>query len=335
MNSRKKRVCVGPKANRQLFRSLDSSPNGTTYRYEVNAYMSKFPSFWVFLLIAGMASPMFGQEESPRRFLSIFSVTHNEPEDGLIRDFIEGETYARFNVADGWRIDTLTGQHKQLYTNPYDRWSDLQKCCLGDRGYQHAYVDQGKLYTGFFRYRGEEETDHSPTELAGYMQNGYLQGRVRLYATNPRTGENHGVKTIGYVVNGEMVGDWLYFSQGKLFQRCLYAEGKAYPEEYVRYFPNGQDTAHFVTFQDDYLRSLDREYSEPGVLLREEVLVSSERFGGHPTNVNKEYEIREFHPDGSLKMMGFVKEDGLRRTNTRTWIWYDESGEEVRREEFE
>lgn len=86
--------------------------------------------------------------------------------DGLTYNQYVGENIAGYNLADGWRKDSINGGfNKEIYTNPYVEGISFDK----QNAYQlnaYKYVD-GKKYTG--RVEDTFTVRFTPDEIKGYL----------------------------------------------------------------------------------------------------------------------------------------------------------------------
>jgi hypothetical protein len=141
--------------------------------------------------------------------------------NGITYDHLIGETYSVTAKANGWRIDTLGGVNKQVYSNPYIEGTSFRKSYLNHNLVYYRYKD-GKLYTGpindtiivkFSNNKVEGYIEGKPYKVVKDLQaifmancvNGVIQGEAYLSGF-----------AIGYVdkvtlsisnfVDGEMVG---------------------------------------------------------------------------------------------------------------------------------
>ncbi len=111
-----------------------------------------------------------------------YSKTIYPENDGLTYDQYVGETIAGYSPADGWRIDTLSGFHKQVYWNPYVALNDNDRfekqSFEGDSDF--FYYKDGKKYSGKITDTMTSQYTREEIVFEATCVNGMLQGRGTL-----------------------------------------------------------------------------------------------------------------------------------------------------------
>ena len=176
--------------------------------------------YLVIILYAFISNTLYGQLSS------------NYPQDGLTYDEFIGENIKGAYLADGWRKDTINGGYdKGGGDNPYLNYSCSTWPKTGhDKGnYTFFRYSAGKLYTG-------EIIDTLNFGIIFHAKcfNGMVQGQGVFYNSN-------GSKlSEGTLLNGEMVGDWVYYyPEEYLSHRVLYLKNNGLPILWIEYHPNG------------------------------------------------------------------------------------------------
>lgn len=240
-----------------------------------------------------------------------------QPDDGLVRRMLIGESSSRLVLVDGWMGD-FGDFH---YSNPYDLTDLLAKIKTdNDESFQFRHYRKGKLSNGQVIDYYETTGRKFQPAFKGNFKQGLLNGKAWFYFTEEdRVDEPKRVKATGQFENGELVGDWLQYDiNGNLSLRVVYRKNREVADSMIEYQDDGSIKS-LTAFLPNRKYKFTKEFYPGGQLFSEEIL----------TGVNGEdhfYDYTEYYENGSIKQKGKYKAWGVHREKTGTWEEFEPDG---------
>lgn len=168
--------------------------------------------------------------------------------DGLTYSVYIGETFSGYELANGWRFDTINGSLNSTIENPYLKITDTlfeskhlgyskeskEKNVSYKPGQYHFYIYKGgKLFNGFLKDTVESKNGKELI-FEGFAKEGLMQGDCKFYFTSDGF-----IACQGEIKDGEMIGKWYYYNHysndSTLVEERAYAKNVAYPVKIIKY----------------------------------------------------------------------------------------------------
>lgn len=214
------------------------------------------------------------------------------PEDGRIYNHWVGETIQGTSLANGWRTDSINyGYNKEVYQNPYYLRTDFHKRQLGRKSSQYFYYIDGKAVEGFHQIL-DEWTDKQMFFEANFIR-GMAHGKAYFKSASDSI-----ILAEGDMEFGEVVGEWTYYSQyPDLYFKKTYAQGIAYPQEFISFTADQQIDRKLNYIGDTLIRE---QQFKNGSLFSDKILLTDHNHE-LPSNFQL-FKYKEYHPNGKLAL---------------------------------